>query len=125
MTQAQRLYKKLCQACKKPVDLPLEVLRINKINPEMFENAQIYGHVGCPKCAGSGYKGRSSLMEILLLDDHIKQLILKNANAKMLADRAVEKGMRTLRMVGFERVRKGDTSIEEVLRVAGGGAEDE
>lgn len=122
MTQAQRLYKKLCPACKKPFDLPLDVLAINKIDPEEFKDVQIYTHSGCPKCSGTGFKGRGSLMEILLLDDHIKQLILQNANAKTLADRAVENGMRTLRQVGLERVKEGLTSIEEVLRVAGGGA---
>lgn len=123
MTQAQRLYKKLCPACKRVRELPLELLRINNLDPKLFEGCAIYDKVGCPKCLNTGFKGRGSLMEILMVDDTIRQLILQNANSGALAEKAVEAGMLTLRAVGLEKVRAGISSIEEILSVTGGGAD--
>ena len=120
MAQAQRLYKKLCQACKKPAKVPEEYLRINNIDPKIFGKKNLYEPVGCPKCMNTGFKGRASLMEILMVNDDIRQLILQNANAKALVDKAIEKGMTTLRMTGMERVKEGIASLEEMLSVTGG-----
>jgi len=120
MAQAQRLYKKLCPACKKPGKIPEEYLRINNIDPKIFGDSPLYQPVGCPKCMNTGFKGRGSMMEILMVDDNIRQLILQNVNAKAMADKAIEKGMMTLRMVGLEKIKEGISSLEEVLSVTGG-----
>jgi type II secretory ATPase GspE/PulE/Tfp pilus assembly ATPase PilB-like protein len=120
MAQAQRLYKKLCPACKKPGKVPEEYLRINNIDPKIFGDSPLYQPVGCPKCMNTGFKGRGSLMEILMVDDNIRQLILQNVNAKAMADKAIEKGMMTLRMVGLGKIKEGISSMEEVLSVTGG-----
>ncbi|NLE67430.1 MAG: Flp pilus assembly complex ATPase component TadA [Lentisphaerae bacterium] len=123
MTQAQRLYKKLCQACKSPRDLPLEYFRLNGLNPKEFEGCQLFDAGGCPKCNNTGFKGRASIMEILMVDDDIRQLVLQNANASAIAKKAIENGMLTLRMVGLQRVRDGISTIEEILSVTGGGTD--
>lgn len=123
MTQAQRLFKKLCQACKRPRDLPLEYLRLNGLDPKLFADCQLFEGGGCPKCNNTGFKGRSSLMEILMLDDDIRQLVLQNANSSVIAKKAIENGMLTLRAAGLQRVRDGISTIEEVLSVTGGGAD--
>ena len=120
MTQAQRLYKKLCPVCKKPHDVPEQYLRINNIDLKFFGGMQLYKSAGCPKCMNTGFKGRGSLMEILMVDDEIRQLILQNVNAKALADKAIENGMVTLRASGLEKVKEGISSLEEVLSVTGG-----
>jgi len=120
MAQAQRLYKKLCPVCKKPCKVPGELLRLNNIDPEYFNDIQLYQPAGCPKCLNTGFKGRNSLMEILMVDDDIRQLILQNVNARILADKAIEKGMMTLRMAGLEKVRDGISTLEEILSVTGG-----
>jgi type IV pilus assembly protein PilB len=120
MSQAQRLYKKLCPACKKPRKVSEELLRLNNIDPKFFGDAQLYEPNGCPKCMNSGFKGRNSLMEILMVEDNIRQMILQNTNARALADKAIEKGMMTLRMVGLEKIRDGISSLEEILSVTGG-----
>ena len=120
MAQAQRLYKKLCPACKKPYKVSEELLRLNNIDPKYFGDAQLYQPNGCPKCMNTGFKGRNSLMEILMVEDNIRQMILQNVNAKALSDKAVEKGMMTLRMVGLEKIRDGVSSLEEILSVTGG-----
>jgi type IV pilus assembly protein PilB len=121
MAQAQRLFKKLCQVCKKPANIPLDYFRINNLDPKQFEGAQLYEPGGCPKCMNSGFKGRGALMEILIVDDPVRQLILQNVNAAALVKQAAESGMMTLRMVGIEKVKQGVSSLEEILSVTGGG----
>jgi type IV pilus assembly protein PilB len=117
LTQAQRLYRKLCPVCKKEIDIPLEILKKNRIDPSLFANTQFYQTAGCPKCNGIGYKGRGALMEILLVNDAIRRTILSNPEADAISKIAIENGMRTLRDAGLERIREGATSIEEIMRV--------
>ncbi|NCC53092.1 MAG: type II secretion system protein GspE, partial [Spartobacteria bacterium] len=120
MAQAQRLYRKLCPACKKERDIPLEVLRVNKLHPELFEGATFYDIKGCPKCNGVGYKGRGAIMEIMLVTEELRQMILQNVDTATIRNTASAGGMNTLKDVGLERVREGLTTIEEALRVTGG-----
>ena len=117
LTQAQRLYRKLCPVCKKEIDIPTDVLRKNRIDPQRLEGTQFYQKAGCPKCNGLGYKGRGGIMEILLVNDIIRRTILKNAEADAIAKIAIENGMRPLREAGLARVREGMTTIEEIMRV--------
>ena len=117
MTQAQRLYRKLCPACKRPRDLPADLLQANRIDPDLFQDTPLYEARGCPKCNDTGFRGRAALMEILMVDEDIRTLILQNANSATIREVAVKKGMLTLREAGIARVREGITSIEEVLRV--------
>lgn len=121
MAQAQRLYKKLCTVCRKPTELSLANLRLYNLDAKYFEGGTLFSPGGCPKCLNTGYRGRGALMEVLVVDDAIRQLILKNVNANTLADKAVQHGMMTLRMVGLEKVKQGISSLEEILSVTGGG----
>ncbi len=120
LTQAQRLYRRLCPACKRPRELPLDTLKLHHINPDLFGDVDTFEPVGCPKCSNLGYRGRGALMEILRVDDDIRNLILREASGADLAASAVANGMMTLRDVGFMRVRDGSTSIEEIIRVTSG-----
>jgi type IV pilus assembly protein PilB len=120
MTQAQRLYRKLCPACKQARKVPDDLLRTNHIDPEKFQTATLFQSRGCPKCNNTGYKGRGALMEILMVDDVIREMILKNANANNIRAEAVKKGMLTLREVGLLRVSEGTSTFEEMLRCTGG-----
>ena len=117
MTQAQRLYRKLCQTCKKQADFPEEALIRNRLDPEQFRHASFFETGGCPKCAGMGYKGRGALMEILLLTEKIKHTILENTDANVIRQAAISEGMATLRDVGMQRAMEGITTVEEILRV--------
>jgi type IV pilus assembly protein PilB len=119
MTQAQRLFRKLCPACKVKREMPLEILRRNHIDPERFANSQLYEARGCPKCLNTGYKGRGALMEILLVDDNVRGIILKESSASAVRAQAIENGMITLREAGLQRISDGISSIEEVLMVTG------
>jgi type II secretory ATPase GspE/PulE/Tfp pilus assembly ATPase PilB-like protein len=117
LTQAQRLYRKLCPVCKKEIDIPTETLKKNRIDPSPFAETQFYQTSGCPKCNNAGYKGRGGIMEILLVDETLRKTILNNTEADAIAKIAIENGMRTLREAGLDRVRSGLTTIEEIMRV--------
>jgi len=117
MTQAQRLYRKLCPFCKQVIDLPEETMRINHIDPDKFKDVDFFSAKGCPKCNGLGYKGRGGIMEILLINDAMKARMLETSEASALRAVAVANGMKTLRDAGMDKVRAGETTIDEVLRV--------
>ncbi|MCF7847914.1 MAG: Flp pilus assembly complex ATPase component TadA [Kiritimatiellales bacterium] len=117
LTQAQRLFRKLCPVCKKEVEIPLEALKKNRVNPEHLAGTQFYQPSGCPKCNNIGYKGRGGIMEILLVSDTLRKTILTNQEASAIKQMAIENGMRTLREAGLDRVRSGLTTIEEIMRV--------
>ncbi|MFH1969052.1 MAG: ATPase, T2SS/T4P/T4SS family [Verrucomicrobiota bacterium] len=121
MGQAQRLYKKLCTACRKPAELAIENLRLYNLDAKYFEGATLFTPGGCPKCLNTGYRGRGALMEVLVVDDAVRQMILKNVSAGDLAKKAVKHGMITLRMTGLDKVKQGISSMEEILSVTGGG----
>ena len=86
----------------------------------IFRGVTFFESAGCPKCANLGYRGRAALMEILMIDDTVREQILKDANAVRIREIAVAGGMKTLRYVGMDKVRDGITTIEEVLRATTG-----
>lgn len=120
MTQAQRLYRKLCTACRQPMKVTEEMLALNHLPPDALENAAVFQARGCPKCGNLGYKGRAALMEILMMNEEIRAQMMKDANAALIREIAVRSGMLTLRDMGLQRVREGITSLDEVLRVTSG-----
>ena len=120
LAQAQRLYRRLCPFCKQPVKVDFDMLRTNKVNPEPFEGAEIFGPVGCPKCHNSGYKGRGAMMEVLPISTKIRALIEKGGDAELLKKLALEEGMVTLKEAGMMKVRQGLTSLQAAFEVTGG-----
>jgi type IV pilus assembly protein PilB len=118
---AQRLVRKLCE-CKTPVKLTKAQLAENG-----FERARgITAHEpgACVRCAQTGFKGRTGLYEVMRMTDSLRRLILDGASHDLIRAEARSQGMRTLHEDGLEKVVQGVTSIAEVLRVLGGGAED-
>ncbi len=111
---AQRLVRKLCPACRK-LDLPsaTESAAITS----RLRGRPVYAAVGCAKCNGSGYGGRSGIYELLLVDDEMRRLVHAGAAESALRDRALARGMMMLRDDGLRWVAHGETTIEEVLRV--------
>ena len=117
--QAQRLYRKLCQACRKKTTITREILTTNHIDPDSFEGVTVYGPGTCPRCT-NGYKGRGAIMEVLLVNEKIRQGILSGMNTGEIRELAIEKGMVSLKEAGLTRVREGLTSLEAALAVTGG-----
>jgi type IV pilus assembly protein PilB len=116
---AQRLVRKLCEACARPIE-PAEsitMLRRLKADETQFAQAMIRVPVGCPSCRGTGYEGRRAIYEIMPVSDGIARLIVERAATADIERLAIEEGMHTLRTAALERVIRGELSVDEMLRV--------
>ncbi len=112
---AQRLVRRLCPDCKVPYAPREEELR--GLGLPAGTKGPFHRPLGCPKCANTGYSGRTGLYEILPADEAIRSLILTRSDADGVKALAVSRGMRTILAAGAEKVVAGTTSVEEVLRV--------
>jgi general secretion pathway protein E len=111
---AQRLVRRVCPKCRQPVEVSPELARElggSASSLEIFEGR------GCEECANTGYRGRQGIYELLLMNEPVKELILKRSSADVIRDSAVKNGMRTLRDDGWRTVRTGATTVAEVVRV--------
>lgn len=120
LAQAQRLYRRLCPYCRTPVAVDRALLEANKVDPAPFEGVEVFGPGGCPKCHGTGYKGRGAVMEVLPISPRIRHIVEKGGNAEQLRAAALEEGMVTLKDAGMMKVRAGLTSLAAAFAVTGG-----
>lgn len=115
---AQRLGRRLCNNCKKPVDIPPEALLNAGFTEKDLEGEwQAYSAVGCDQCKNTGYKGRVGIYQVMPITEGINRLILKSASAMDIAAQARAEGVLDLRQAGLLKVKAGLTSLEEVLAV--------
>ena len=117
---AQRLVRRLCKNCKQPGELTETDLRALRIEPGQLSEAQVMKPIGCEQCRQIGYKGRTGIFEIFIIDDEARHMINKRSSTLMLRQRARELGMRTLREDGVRKVLAGLTSAEEVISITMG-----
>jgi type IV pilus assembly protein PilB len=117
---AQRLTRTLCHHCKRRTILSGQVMRDHGFGA--LADIEAYEPVGCSRCGGSGYRGRTGLYEVMAVSEEIRELAIERASADRIAVVAVKQGMRRLREDGLEKVRQGRTSISEVARVTSSGA---
>ncbi len=113
---AQRLVRRLCPICKKPkqaTDHEKEFMGV-----EVTKDVTIYEPCGCAKCENTGFKGRIGVYEIMRMTPALKKIISRREGADVLKDKAIEEGMRTLRMSGSAYVLDGTTSFAEVVRIS-------
>ena len=111
----QRLVRKLCEHCKESYTPSAEQLA--EIGLELGDAGKLWANVGCSECSDTGYKGRTGIYELLLVDDEIRDMVTRQVDASAIKRRAVEKGLTTLRDDGAREVIAGTTTIAEVLRV--------
>jgi general secretion pathway protein E len=109
---AQRLVRRICNHCKVKQDIPEDILK--KFRTDVKE---VWAGEGCEHCSGTGYRGRIGIFEVLPVGDEIRELVMQRATVKEIKDKAISLGMRTLREDGIGKVKKGITTIDEVLRV--------
>ena len=114
---AQRLVRTICPHCKQEQKVERDYLRRISFPEDEIETAKFWHGIGCEQCRQLGYQGRMGIYELLVLNESLRPLILSRAPASTLAQRAIEFGMRTLRIDGWNKVRAAQTTIEEVLRV--------
>jgi len=113
---AQRLGRRLCPACKKPADIPVDVLKKAGMTDDMLSEAQIFQPTGCDSCS-DGYKGRVGIYEVVRITDAMSRIIMEGGNAIEIADVARKEGFRNLRTSALMKVAQGVTSLEEANRV--------
>ncbi|UTH72262.1 type IV-A pilus assembly ATPase PilB [Chromobacterium sp. IIBBL 290-4] len=118
LIMAQRLARRLCSHCKKPVEIPDEALLHAGFRKEELDGSwHPYGPVGCEECRNTGYKGRTGIYEVMPISDAMTRLIMKNGTAVDIADLAKQEGMVDLRRAGLIKVRRGLTSLAEIEAV--------
>src|SRR5207245_4008072 len=117
---AQRLVRVLCKDCRAPyLPAPEELKEIGLTPEEVRETSggMLYKPGGCAECNNTGYRGRTGIYEMMLLDDELRQLTLKNVDSGTIKRQAVSKAMRTLLDDGAQKVMGGVSSVAEVLSV--------
>jgi type IV pilus assembly protein PilB len=115
---AQRLVRVVCQKCKHPYTPPEALCEGAGITREMAANASFAKGSGCGSCQGNGFRGRLGIFELMLMSPKIRELTFNAAPTEHIRRMAIGEGMRTLYWDGIDKVLRGVTTLEEVLRTA-------
>jgi type IV pilus assembly protein PilB len=114
---AQRLVRTICDFCRREVSYTDTELELNGLDPAEWRGFRFAEGAGCIECAGTGYRGRSAIHELLELDDEIREMLLEKRPGSEIRKKAREKGMNFLRDSALERVRAGVTTLREINKV--------
>jgi general secretion pathway protein E len=112
---AQRLVRVVCDDCRQEIKADKQTLKL--MGQPTARGLKFYKGKGCKECNFTGYKGRLGIFELLIVNEEVRQLILQKTSSSVIRQRAIAQGMITLRGDGWDKVRRGITSVEEVLRV--------
>jgi type IV pilus assembly protein PilB len=115
---AQRLVGKICERCKAPISVEEKTLIQLGVDPNEVSQYRLFKGKGCPTCNGTGIKGRIAIFELMLMSEKIRDAILEGASASTLRNLARQEGMRTLRRSALLKLKRGETTIEEVLNAS-------
>jgi type IV pilus assembly protein PilB len=113
---AQRLVRRACASCKQPITLEDEVLAELQLTPEQAQGATFKEGEGCVDCNNTGYRGRQGVYEVMPMTSRLRDLVLDRASAGEIKKLAIEEGMLTLRRDGLEKLKRGITTVEEILK---------
>src|SRR6266705_2648035 len=113
---AQRLVRRICSECKQEHKYSDEEIHAFGIPTAEAAKLTLFKGAGCDTCSGSGYKGRQGLYEVMALSSALRRMVLKGASTEELREQAVKDGMLTLRMDGMVKVKRGITTLEEVVK---------
>ncbi|HEV8435597.1 MAG TPA: type IV-A pilus assembly ATPase PilB [Thermoanaerobaculia bacterium] len=113
---AQRLVRRICANCKEEVEMPEQALVNLGYKKDETGSFKVFKGRGCEKCNNTGYKGRVGLVEVMQIDDDLRDMILSGGSALDIKKRAIENGMITLRRSGLIKIKEGITTVEEVVR---------
>jgi type II secretory ATPase GspE/PulE/Tfp pilus assembly ATPase PilB-like protein len=114
---AQRLVRIICPNCRKQVFYPADVLEASGLDPQQWGTVPFYEGEGCIECAGTGFRGRTAIHELLDLTDRIREMILDKRPSSEIRRAAREEGMRFLRESALDKVRTGTTTLKEINKV--------
>jgi type IV pilus assembly protein PilB len=113
---AQRLVRRICNQCKRPAQLNEEVLRELQWSAAEAATGKVSDGEGCVDCNNTGYRGRQGVYEVMPMTPRVRELVLERCPASEIKKAAIEDGMLTLRRDGLEKLRRGLTSVEEILK---------
>jgi type IV pilus assembly protein PilB len=113
---AQRLVRRVCADCKQEHQYTEEELKALGVPLAEAQKLTFYKGAGCDSCGGTGYRGRQGLYEVMAMTSALRRMVLKGASTEELRDEAVKEGMLTLRTDGMVKVKRGITSLEEVVK---------
>jgi len=117
LIQAQRLLRKVCEKCRKPIVYDEETLKDFGIEPILLKGHQVFEKgEGCDYCNGKGYKGRMAVTEVMPISTSLRELILKRASTAELREQARKEGMKTLREDAIVKMKRGMTTLDEIIR---------
>jgi len=116
-TTAQRLLRRICSQCREPYEIPDEVLERLRMDRSQIKHITPYHGRGCNTCNQTGYKGRIATMEILVMDEELQQMVIAQKTSDDIEKVARKKGMKTLFENALDAFAKGNTTLEDVLRV--------
>jgi type IV pilus assembly protein PilB len=114
---AQRLVRLICNSCRAVVSYPADVLEASGLDPEQWSKVPFYEGQGCIECAGTGFRGRTAIHELLDLSDRVREMILARKPTSEIRRAARDEGMRFLRESALDRVRAGMTTLKEINKV--------
>jgi type IV pilus assembly protein PilB len=114
---AQRLVRRICGACKEAYRPPAEAIIEMGNDPDEFHDRDFFRGRGCERCGQGGYRGRTAIHEIMVMDTELRRRVIRSEPATRLKRVAVAHGMHTLRMDGWEKCLLGQTTLEEVMRI--------
>ncbi len=112
---AQRLVRTICSRCKEEFTPTEEMLYELGLTPDQISGRTFFRGAGCEYCRNTGYSGRMAIFEIMVIDDELRELIMKRSSTNLLRQAARKRGMRTLRESGLMAIYDGQTTIEEVV----------
>jgi type IV pilus assembly protein PilB len=113
---AQRLVRRVCASCKRPITLNDEVLRELQLSPQEAASGSFLLGAGCVDCSNTGYRGRQGVYEVMPMSPRLRELVLERASASEIKKAAIAEGMLTLRRDGLMKLRRGLTTTEEILK---------
>jgi len=114
---AQRLVRLICESCRTQMEYDKETLEASGLDPEQWSKVPFYEGQGCIECAGTGFRGRTAIHELLDLSDRVRELILLKKPTSEIRRAAREEGMRFLRESALDKVRLGLTTLKEINKV--------
>ncbi len=114
---AQRLIRRLCTGCKIEKSYQDETFRELGYDPAEVKDVQFMYGAGCDRCSGTGYRGRTAIHEIFTMDAELRKMVIRAESNIRIKKYAMQHGMSSLRMDGFEKAKLGQTTIEEVMRI--------
>jgi type IV pilus assembly protein PilB len=117
LVMAQRMVRKVCTNCREEIKPPPETLQILGLTEEEVKDVKIYTSKGCNECNNTGYSGRTGLFEVMPMSPAIERMILAKASSMDIRQQAITEGMLTLRTAALEKLKKGTTTVSEVLAV--------